>query len=75
MTHMLTLDDWDSDGGPQKVACDCERGEDHPQDLVVEITPDTSRFEANLKRLGHLLRGHPFRHFDSGDRGLVWREP
>jgi hypothetical protein len=31
MTHILTLDDWDSDGINKRVSCDCEFGQDHHQ--------------------------------------------
>lgn len=29
MTHLATLDDWDSDGINKKIQCDCDKGEDH----------------------------------------------
>lgn len=32
MTHLMTLDDWDSDGISPVVSCDCSIGRDHHQD-------------------------------------------
>jgi hypothetical protein len=48
MTHSLTLDDWDSDGLPKKVDCNCERGADHHQ--LDDQQPDRKVIQCNYRK-------------------------